>query len=294
MRRLPPLNSLRAFEAAARHESFAQAAEELFLTASAVSHQIKSLEKYLGVGLFIRKNRKVFLTPSGEKYFTSVKQAMNELEVATQRLVASPETGIVTLAVAPNFLVRWLIPRMHKFQEQYPDVELQLSTSSNMVEFDFNNVDMAIRFGGGDWPDLVTHFLSRVFLVPACSPRLLKKGPPLSTPEDLRKHTLIHVSRRMYEWPEWLARAGVEYKGFGRGLRLTSNQLATAAAQEGMGVALADSTLSSDEIRDGKLVTPFDIQLDTQKSFYLVYPRERPVSYAMMVLKDWIIAEMQP
>ncbi len=294
MRNLPPLKALRVFDAAARHESFAGAAEELFITASAVSHQIKALEKYLGIALFSRRTRKVVLTPTGEKYFTSVKQALNELEIATQRLVASPETDIVTLSVAPNFLLRWLMPRMHRFQQQYPDVELQISAATGFIDFDNSNVDMAIRFGTGDWPDMVTHFLSRVFLIPACSPRLLRDGRPLDKPEDLKQHTLIHVSRRLYEWPQWLELAGVEYRGFGRGLHLTSNQLATAAAQEGMGVALADSTLSSDEISSGQLITPFDIQLDTRKSFFLVYPKGRPVSYGMQVLQDWIIREMQP
>jgi LysR family glycine cleavage system transcriptional activator len=293
IRRLPPLNALRVFDAAARNGSFTAAAEELFITASAVSHQVKSLEKYLGLALFTRKKRKVFLTPIGEKYFTSVKQIMNELEVATQHLVASPESDIVTLSVAPNFLMRWLMPRMQRFHDLHPDVELQIAASTGLIDFNTSNVDMAVYFGHGDWHDIEMHFLNHVFLVPVCSPRLLQNGLPLEKPEDLKRHTLIHVTKRLYEWPEWLELAGIEYKGFGRGLQLSSSQLATAAAQESLGVALADSTLSSDEIHQGKLITPFDIQLDTQRSFYLVHQKGRPVTYGMQAFKDWVIDEMK-
>jgi LysR family glycine cleavage system transcriptional activator len=292
MRRLPPLTAVRAFEAAARHESFAKAAEELFISASAVSHQIKGLEQYLGTALFSRRKRKVQLTAIGEKYFTSVKQALNELEVATQRLVASPETDIVVLAVAPNFLVRWLMPRMQHFQELYPDVELQISTIVGLVDFTNQNVDMAVYFGHGDWHDVDAYFVSHVYLSPMCSPGLLRGGKPLQKPDDLRQHTLIHVSKRMYEWPEWLALAGLEYKGFRRDLKLSTAQLATAAAREGLGVALADSTLSRDELKSGQLVQPFDIQLDTHNSYYLVHQKDRPMTYGMQVFKDWVMEEM--
>ncbi len=293
IRHLPPLNALKVFEAAARNTSFADAADELFLTASAVSHQIKSLEKYLGVELFSRQKRKVRLTPTGEKYFTSVKQVLNELEVATRRVVSAVETDIVVLSVAPNFLVRWLMPRMHRFQAQYPDVELQISASVGMIDFNNSNADMAIYYGHGDWHDIEVYFLSRVYLVPMCSPRLLKGNKPLKTPSDLKKHTLIHVSKRTYEWPEWLKLAKVKYKGFRRGLKMSSGQLATAAAAEGLGVALADSTLSSGELTQGKLQMPFDIQLDTHKSYYLVHQKDRPMSYGMQAFKDWVIEEMQ-
>ena len=280
------------FESAARHQSFSAAAEELFITASAVSHQVKALERYLGLSLFKRTRRKVTLTPVGEKYYTSVKQSMNELEVATQRLVDSPETDIVSLSVAPNFLMRWLMPRMHGFQQRYPDVELQISASPGMINFNTGDVDMAISFGHGDWHELETHFLSHVFLVPVCSPRLLDEGP-LESPEDLRNHPLIHVTKRLYEWPEWLELAGIKNKGFGRGLHLSSSSLATAAARQCLGVALADSILSADEIEQGMLHKPFDIQLDTHKSFYLVYQKGRPVTYGMQAFKDWVIDEMK-
>ncbi|RVU31373.1 transcriptional regulator GcvA [Neptunomonas marina] len=293
MRRLPPLKAIRMFEAAARHQSFAAAADELHVTASAVSHQVKALETYLGIALFRRNKRQVELTPVGEQYLIPIKHALNEIEVATQRLVTTSDPALVTISVAPNFLTRWLMPRMNRFQEQYPDIELQISASTGLIDFSTSNTDMAIYFGHGDWPDIDIHFLRDVLLVPVCSPDLLTGRKPLATPDDLRQHTLISVSKRLHEWPEWLQLAGVDSAGLGRGLQLSSSQLATAAAQEGLGVALADSTLTSREIEEGKLVVPFDIQMDTNKSFYLVYQKGRSLTAGMKAFKDWVMEEMQ-
>ncbi len=291
-RRLPPLNAIKMFEAAARNESFVAAADELSVTASAVSHQIKILEEYLGVILFRRNKRKVQLTPQGEQYLVSIRYALDEIDVATQRLRSNPETDVVTISVAPNFLTRWLMPRMQRFQKKFPEIELQISASTGLIDFNRSNIDMAVYFGDGGWHDIDVHFLRDVLLVPVCSPALITEGKPLAKPEDLRKHTLIHVSRRLDEWQQWLQLSGVEWAGFGHGLRLSSSQLATAAAQEGLGVALADSTLSSREIAEGKLIMPFDAMLDTQKSFYLVHQKNRLLTHGMRVFKEWVIEEM--
>lgn len=293
MRQLPPLNALRMFEASARKSSFAAAAEELFVTASAVSHQIKTLEEFLGVSLFSRNRRKVELTPSGEQYLISVKHALDEIEMATQRLTASHETNVVKISVAPNFLTRWLMPRMSRFQELYPDIELQINASMGLLDFNRSSTDMAVYFGHGEWNDIEMHFLRKVMLVPVCSPRLLKDTLPLNTPEDLRHHTLIYVSKRKWEWDDWLYQAGVEFITPKGSLQMSSGQLATAAAQEALGVALADSTLTSREINSGRLVVPFDIKLDTHKAFYLVYQKHRPLTTGMKAFKEWLMHEMQ-
>lgn len=281
------------FESAARNVSFAAAGEELFITASAVSHQIKSLEQYLGFELFSRKHRKVMLTAKGQNYFNSVQQSLNELEVATLRMVDNPKTDIVTLNVAPNFLVRWLIPRLQGFQDLHPDVELQMTASNDLIDFTSTNIDMAVYFGHGDWHGVDVHFLNRVFLVPVCTQELLDRSPVIEEPKDLRAFTLIHVTKRLHEWPEWLESAKVKYRGFSRGLHLSSSQLATSAALEGLGVALADSTLSSREIDNGRLVQLFDVQLDTLKSFYLVHQKNRPLSYGMEAFLNWVMDEMK-
>ena len=293
MRRLPPLNTLRVFEASARNRSFAAAAEELFVTASAISHQIKTLEEYLGVSLFSRQKRNVELTPSGEQYLTSVRHALDEIEMATQRLTASHETNIVRISVAPNFLTRWLMPRMTHFQALYPDIELQINASMGLIDFNRSSTDMAVYFGSGEWNDIEVHFLRKVMLVPVCSPRLLDGQRPLKKPEDLRNHTLISVSKRQWEWENWLQQAGVDFITPKGNLQLSSGQLATAAAQEGLGVALADSTLTSREIKSGRLVVPFDIQLDTHKAFYLVYQKHRPLTTGMKAFREWLMEEMQ-
>ncbi|MED5525239.1 MAG: transcriptional regulator GcvA [Pseudomonadota bacterium] len=293
MRRLPPLNALRAFEASARNSSFIAASQELHVTASAVSHQIKTLEEYLGVSLFSRSKRKVELTPAGEQYLTGIKHALDEIEVATQRLTANQEANVVQISVAPNFLTRWLMPRMGRFQELYPDVELQINASMGLIDFNRASTDMAVYFGNGEWDDIEVHFLRKVMLVPVCSPRLLAGRMPLEKPEDLRHQTLIYVSKRKYEWENWLHQAGVGHLKPKGSMQISSGQLATAAAQESLGVALADSTLTSREIASGRLVVPFDIQLDTHKAFYLVYRKNRPLTAGMKAFKEWLMAEMQ-
>lgn len=285
---------MRVFESAARNESFAAAAEELFITASAVSHQVKALETYLGLELFTRRRRKVELTPVGRNYLASVKQALNEMEVATQHIVSNPEKDIVTISTAPNFLVRWLMPRLRDFQKKYPDVELQLSASTDTIDFNKANIDMAIYFGHGDWHDIEVYFLNKVFLVPVCSPDYLEQGIPLTEPADLKKHTLIHVTKRLYEWPEWLELAKLKNKGFNKGFQLSSSQLATVAARESLGVALADHTLTAREISQGKLIKPFDLLLDTHRAFFLVHHKGRPLTYGMRAFRDWLIEAIQP
>ncbi len=151
---------------------------------------------------------------------------------------------------------------------------------------------MAVYFGSGEWDDIEVHFLRRVMLVPVCSPQLLDGELPLEKPEDLAKHTLIYVSKRKWEWENWLQQSGVDFISARGSLQMSSGQLATAAAQEGLGVALADSTLTSREIKSGKLVVPFDIQLDTNRAFYLVYRKQRPLTVGMKAFKEWLMSEM--
>ncbi len=280
------------FESAARNENFAVAAEELCITASAVSHQVKALERYLGVSLFTRKKRKVELTAVGRKYLSPVKQALSQLEVATQHIAFSPETDIVSISVAPLFLVRWLMPRLKEFQLGYPNVELQLTASTKAVDFNKTSIDMAIYFGHGDLRDINVHFLRKVFLAPMCSPELIREGPALDEPEDLKNQVLIHVAERLYEWPEWLELAKVKNKDFSKGLQISSSQLANAAARAGLGVALVDNDMSAREIEQGKLVRPFDLLLDTHKSLYLVHQKGRLLTYGMRVFRDWLVEQM--
>tara|TARA_Y100001001_G_scaffold164311_1_gene196008 strand:- start:2848 stop:3717 length:870 start_codon:yes stop_codon:yes gene_type:complete len=280
------------FEASARLTSFVAAADELAVTASAVSHQIKTLEEYLGVSLFNRSKRKVELTGAGEQYLVAVKHALDEIEVATQRLTSNLDTNVVNISVAPNFLIRWLMPRMSKFQELYPDVELQITTSLGLIDFSRSNTDMAVYFGNGDWKDIEMYFLRSLMLVPVCSPVLMRGPHPLKQVGDLKHHTLIYVSSRKHEWDDWLELAGAGFMKPKNSLAVSNGHLATAAALDNLGVALADITLTSREVESGRLVIPFDIPLDSHKAFYLVYRKHRPLTVGMKAFKEWLMQEM--
>ncbi len=292
-RRLPPLKALKVFEVAARNESFAIAGEELFITASAVSHQIKALEDFLGVKLFKRTKRHVELTATGERYLQSIKESFNGIEVATQWITTHPNMGVVSINVAPNFLIRWLLPRLKQFQTLYPGIELQLSASNELIDLYENKTDMAIFFGHGDWHDIDIELLSKVYLVPVCTNGLLHAEHPLDRLEDLRHYPLIHVVKRLYEWPEWLQQQDVDYSGFSKGLQLSSSQLATAAALQNLGIALADKELSAPEIESGQLIVPFDSALDTRRAFYLAHNKNRALTDGMQIFKKWVLSEMQ-
>tara|TARA_B100001109_G_scaffold255904_1_gene263170 strand:+ start:110452 stop:111315 length:864 start_codon:yes stop_codon:yes gene_type:complete len=280
------------FEASARHASFVAAADELAVTASAVSHQIKTLEEYLGVSLFSRSKRKVELTSAGEQYLVAVKHALDEIEVATQRLTSNLDTNVVNISVAPNFLIRWLMPRMSKFQELYPDVELQINTSLGLIDFSRSNTDMAVYFGNGEWQDIEMHYLRRLTLVPVCSPQRMRGPHPLKEVADLRHHTLIYVSKRKHEWDDWLELAGAGFMTPKNSLAVSNGHLATAAALDNLGIALADITLTSREVESGRLVVPFDIPLDSHKAFYLVYRKHRPLTVGMKAFQEWLMHEM--
>ena len=292
MLRLPPLNTLRSFEAAARTGSFADAAEELAVTASAISHQIKNLERYLGVDLFIRIKRKAHLTDNGEKYLTSIKHALREIAEATEQLKTSSETHTINISMTPHFLTRWMMPRLGKFQALYPDIELQINATVGLIDFEKSSTDMAIYFGNGEWTDVEVHFLKDIHLVPICSPRIITNKKPLSGPKDLKHHPLIHVSKRLSEWSLWLDLAGVKLKGHKQGLKLSNSMLTNAAAAERLGIALGDPTLIGPELESGQLIIPFDLPLNIQRSFYLVYQKDRALSYGMNVFKKWVIQEM--
>jgi LysR family glycine cleavage system transcriptional activator len=292
MRRLPPLNALRSFEAAARLGSFNKAADELFVTPSAVSHQIKSLEEFLGISLFRREKRRSLLTAAGEKYLSAVEHALDEIDIATRRLIASPNTSAVNISVAPAFLTRWLVPRIRDFQQVYPDVELRLSASNGPVDFFHSDTDMAIYFGYGEWDEVESHFLRGVTLMPVCSPKLLEGGKPLNTPQDLRHHTLLHVSSRPEEWQQILKKAGLPRSGANRGVTFSSTSLAMSAAMEGAGIALADIGLVEREVEYGQLIIPFEFQFKTRKAFYLVFQEGRQLTYGMQAFKEWIFDQM--
>lgn len=261
------------------------------MTPSAISHQIKLLEDFLGLELFRRYKRKVELTSAGKDYLKAVQKALKEIDRATQKLIATHTSGELNLAVAPAFLSRWLLPRISRFYDENPDLEIHIQASTGLIDFDRSDVDMAVYFGKGDWQDIEMHFLRESELIPVCTPDLMERKP-INSPQDLDQHTLLHVDKRSEEWKQWFDIAGAEYHGSKIGMYLSSGLLTANAAAKGLGVALSDLSLISEEINAGQLVVPLQIPLPVGKSFYLVYQKNRPLSYAMQAFKEWIMQEM--
>ncbi len=270
-RRLPPLNSLRAFEAAARHLSFTLAAAELNVTQAAVSHQIKSLEERLGMPLFRRLNRALLLTDAGQTLYPAMSNALDVMATAIDRLHRHDKSGELTITTMDSFAATWLVPRLARFQKMHHDIDIRITTSDEMVDFTRENVDMAIRYGHGDWPGVFVEPLMVEEMFPVCAPSLLQSGPPLNTPADLKHHMLLHDDMRV-DWRMWLMAAGEPDIDTTRGLSYQHSNLVVQAAEQGDGVALARSVLVSNSLATGRLVKPFDLALPVNYAYYVVCP----------------------
>lgn len=232
------------------------------------------------------------MTTAGERYLTVIEHALDEIDIATRRIIVAPNTRSVNISVTPSYLTRRLVPRIREFQEHYPDVELRLSALNGRVDFQHSDTDMAIYFGHGKWRDLNAHFLQGMSLVPVCSPGLESSGKPLACPEDLYHHTLLRVSNRPDEWKQILDKAGIARASMNKVMTFSSTSLALTAAMEGAGVALTDYKLVERELAFGQLKVPFDLRLETENGFYLVYPLERQLTYGMKAFRDWIYTAM--
>lgn len=298
---LPPLSALRAFEAAARHMSFSKAAEELFVTPAAISHQIHALEQDLGVRLFHRLNRSIELSASGRVLLPGLAQAFGEIRSSLRRLRAHNDTGSLTVTASPSFAAKWLVLRLHRFQERCAEIDVRISATDEIVDLSKGDFDIAIRYGAGHYPGLDVELLFTNEVFPACGPQLLAKGPPLRTPDDLRRHALIHdqaIERDplVPTWPMWLKAAGVKDLPPAAGLSFNNMSLALDAAIAGHGVVLAYSTIAAADIAAGRLVRLFSLALPDQFAYYIVTAigaLERP---KVRAFRDWLReeADLQP
>lgn len=290
--RLPPLHTLRAFEVAARLLSFRLAAEELHLTASAVSHRIRTLEEHLGVRLFERYTRRIALTSEGRSFLAPVRGAFAQIEAAAERIARAPEDSALTVQASPNFATEWLVPRLLGFQAEHPEIEVRLITilGHDQARFDFEQVDLAIWYGVGRWPELQSERLLNEHLVPVCAPALARGRKKIARPEDLKRATLLHVLVRIGQWRRWLEAAGVEVADPERGPKFQNTPLAIEAAMAGLGVAIANRAFVADHLRHGRLVVPVDIDLRTESAYYLVWPRNRRLRPGAAAFRDWITA----
>lgn len=290
--RLPPLNALRTFEAAARHLSFTKAAQELFVTQAAVSHQIKALEEHLGVPLFRRLNRHLILTDQGQALLPSVRQAFDALAVGVERVREQCCTGNLSISATPSFAANWLAGRLARFQALHPDIELSLSTTPRLVDFLRENIDCGVRYGLGDWPGLQATRLFNQELVPVCSPALLEGPTPLRRPEDLARHTLLHALDDMDDWRLWLQAAGVGGIDPERGPKFDSFPLAMQAALNGAGVLIGGAQMVAAELATGRLVEPFAIELPLESGYYFVVPEIRAEQPKIALFREWLLQEV--
>src|ERR1700761_1661829 len=292
--RLPSLNGLRAFEAAARHLSFTLAASELNVTQTAISHQIRRLEEELGLRLFIRKNRALALTPQARDYLPGVRAAFNDLRLATDRLLRKDDDKVLTVSTLASLAAKWLLPRLTAFQEAHPGVDVRITTSTSLVDFKNGDVDAAIRYGRGNWPGVRSEWLMTDDTFPVCSPALLSGKRPLRTPEDLRDHVLLHTSTYDDDWRQWLTAAGLpsdisKQPGITFDLMLMTVQ----AAIDGLGVAMGRTSYVEGDIAKGRLVVPVKIALPAAAGFYLVSPQARAESAKLSAFRRWLLASVQ-
>ena len=291
MRRLPPLNALRAFEAAARHLSFTKAAGELHVTQAAVSHQIKALEEWLGLTLFKRQNRATLLTDAGQAYLPALREAFDRIHDATAKLKERDKGGALTVGTFTSFAAKWLVPRFGRFAAAHPDIEVRLAINDTFADFGGDSLDIAIRYSRGDWRGLHTQRLMTEVVFVVCSPRLLEGPEPLRCPEDLAHHTLLHDDLPE-DWDTWLEAAGVGTVKARRELGFNHSEMVLQAAIDGLGVALGRSVLVADDLATGRLVKPFDLELPTQSAYYLVCPEGTQDRPKVKAFRDWVMSEV--
>jgi LysR family glycine cleavage system transcriptional activator len=286
---------LRAFEAAARHLSFTLAASELNVTQTAISHQIRRLEEELGIRLFVRQNRALALTPEARDYLPGVRAAFNDLRLATDRLLRKDDDKVLTVSTLASLAAKWLLPRLTDFQEQHPGIDVRITTSTSLVDFQRDNVDAAIRYGRGQWPGLRADWLMADELFPVCSPSLLRGDKPLRQPEDLKGYPLLHTSNaNSDDWRLWLTAAGLP-GDIARQPGITFDMIfmTIQAAIDGIGVAMGRTSYVQDDIAKGRLVVPFKIALPADAGFYLVAPEGRREAPKLAAFREWMIAATQ-
>ncbi len=289
MEKLPPLNPLRAFDSAARLLSVRQAAQELHVTPAAVSKQIRVLETYLGIELFIRSSQKIKLTAGGEKYHAHISAALNSIRHATREARELRGKRTLNIRAYTTFSMHWLIPRLSSFHTRHPEINIELTTSLRWIDFDREDVDAAIRLGDGNWPGLQADPLVPNILIPACSPEVAKV---LNTVSDLRHQTLLHTLARPDDWRHWLASQGENDIDAYSGRHYESSVLVYQAAIQGQGVAMAQKVLVEPDIARGALVPAFRQEMDMGiYTYYFVVPDARPAIAELEIFRDWLLEQ---
>jgi LysR family glycine cleavage system transcriptional activator len=291
MRRLPRLNAIRAFEAAARHLSFTEAAKELCVTQGAVSRHVAGLEKDLGARLFSRHHRAIELTAKGEIYFRALRDAFDRIQDATRHIAGAVDDRTLRIKLPPTLAIRWVVPRLARLHAIDRSLDVQITTSHSPVDFDREEINIAIHSGDAPPPGTISTRLFDEVLTPVCSPALLRNGRALSRPADLQQFTLLCSLHRPNDWPTWIAAArtgGINGNG---GLKFENSSLAYQAAIDNLGVAMAQTVLVADDLAGGRLVAPFDLQVPAAGAYFLVYPPRSRRLDKVRHFEKWILNE---
>jgi len=289
-RRLPPLISLRVFEAVARHLSFTSAANELHVTQAAVSHQVKKLEEWLGVTLFLRLNRTIKLTKEGEAYAKPLSEAFDVMTAATDGILKNIGPQSINIATFDSIAANWLAPRIRKFQQNHPEVAIKVMTRNSYSDFSSNDVDVEIRYGDGAWPKHHVVKIADEDIFPVCSPKLLGRKRKLKKFADVMNYSLIHDEMVM-EWSDWLSAAKVDTSDADKGLRYNHSHIVIQTAIAGEGMALGRGLLVADELEKGHLIAPCDLKIPSKFSYYLVCPQELSDQVWIKTFRDWLLKE---
>jgi LysR family glycine cleavage system transcriptional activator len=288
-RRLPPLNGLKAFEAAARSESFTRAAEELNVTQGAVSHQVKALEDKLGLKLFRRERQRLILTEAGRNYFVVIRDALDQIAVGTEHLLQRQGSRVLTVSTSPDFAAKWLVNRLSSFAEKHPDVDLRVSAATHSVDFAREDVDIAIRHGDGNWPELEVKRLYSERLFPVCSPKLIAGRNRITKAMDLLKFPLLRLEDAK-NWTRLFGAAGVKAT-VGPGPVLNRASMLIDAAIDGQGIALARTALAALDLINGRLVQPVDVSLRMANTYWIVCPKSVSTVPKIATFRNWVFAE---
>lgn len=289
LRRLPPLNALKAFEAAARSESFTRAAQELCVTQGAVSHQVKALEATLGVKLFRRERQRLEITEAGREYLAVARDALDRIAVGTERLVQRQRSGVVTVSTSPDFAAKWLVHRLGRFAESHPGINLRVSATDDHADFAREDVDLAVRHGDGAWPGLDVVRLCSERLFPVCSPKLISGRTCIASAPDLLKFPLLRLGDGS-TWSKWFQAAGLAAM-VPEGPALNRASMLIDAAVDGQGIALARTTLAAWDLLNGRLVRPVNVSLRMSNTYWIVCPKVTSSVPKIATFRNWLLTE---
>ncbi len=301
MRRLPPLNSIRAFEATARHLSFSKAADELNVTPGAVSQQVKVLEDYLDIKLFKRKNRLILLTDEAQICLPLLSEGLDKLSQGIDAIREQNVDKPLTITASPTFASRWLLPRLTSFQQQFPGIDVRIEASNELADLINDDIDVGIRFGAGEYRGLETDYLFSQNVIAVAKPSLLEGGDIIQSPDDLKYHTLLHAPGDYFmmddsthvDWEMWFATVGVSDIDARHGLHFSQYNLLIEAAIRGQGVALVGDAVISDELNSGQLVKLFEeTDIPLSFSYYLTYSNKKVNQPRVKIFRQWLLDEV--